>query len=96
MESRHELEIAVSQEAGLADASGGVGQRAKEALDELGNLLSEAIAPLRERLERAAATADEVEIRLSLALKANGNWVVISAGAAATVQVKLAWKKKTV
>lgn len=90
----HELEIAVTQEAGLADAGGALAQRARDALDDLGNLLSDAIAPLRQRLGEAAASADEVEIRLSFALKANGNWVVISAGAAATVQVKLAWKKK--
>lgn len=88
------LEISVSQQAGFADATGVVGEKAKEAFDTLGTLLSDAIAPLRQKLIDTAASADEVELKLDLALKAGGKWVVLSMEGGATVSVKLVWKKK--
>lgn len=94
MSSQNGLEIVVSQEAGFADASGSVGEKAKEAFDSLGTLLSDAVAPLRHKLAETAASADEIEIKLDLALKAGGKWVVVSMEGTATVSVKLVWKKK--
>ena len=60
MSTQSHLEIAVSQGAGFADASGSIGEKAKEAFDSLGTLLSEAIAPLRQKLAETAASADEM------------------------------------
>lgn len=94
MSSQSDLEIVVSQEAGFADASGSIGEKAREAFDSLGSLLSDAIAPLRQKLAETAASADEIELKLDLALKAGGKWVVVSMEGAATVSVKLVWKKK--
>ncbi|WP_156885485.1 CU044_2847 family protein [Massilia niastensis] len=89
-----ELEISVSQSGGLSAAEGGITERAKDAFTSLGDLLSDAIAPLRAKLSDTAASADEVEIRLDLAMKAGGKWVVMSMEGAATVSIKLVWKKK--
>ena len=94
MSTQTELEISISERAGYADATGSIGAKAKEAFDSLGNLLSDAIAPLRQKLIETAASADEVELKLDLALKAGGKWVVMSMEGGATVSVKLAWKKK--
>lgn len=93
MSSQNGLEIVVSQESAFADASGSVGEKAKEAFDSLGTLLSDAVAPLRQKLAETAASADEIEIKLDLALKAGGKWVVVSMEGTATVSVKLVWKK---
>lgn len=89
-----ELEISISEQAGFSDAVGAIGEKAKEAFDSLGNLLSDAVAPLRQKLIDTASSADEVEIKLDLALKAGGKWVVLSMEGGATVSVKLVWKKK--
>jgi hypothetical protein len=89
-----ELEISVSEQAGYLSTAGALGEKAKEAFDSLGNLLSDAIEPLRNKLIETAASADEVEIKLDLALKAGGKWVVLSMEGGATVSVKLVWKKK--
>jgi hypothetical protein len=94
MNSQHDLEIEVSQTAGFSDASSSVGEKAKEAFDSLGTLLSDAIAPLRQKLAETAGSADEIELKLDLALKAGGKWVVISMEGSATVSVKLVWKKR--
>lgn len=94
MSTQAELEISVSEHAGFSDASGVMGEKAKEAFDSLGNLLSDAIAPLRQKLIATTASADEVEIKLDLALKAGGKWVVLSMEGGATVSVKLVWRKK--
>lgn len=93
MTEQNSLEISTFQQAGVADAVGSVGEKAKEAFDTLGTLLSDAIAPLRHKLAETAASADEVEIRLDLALKAGGKWVIVSMEGSATVSVKLVWKK---
>jgi hypothetical protein len=94
MSGQNDLEIVVSQAAGFSDASGSIGEKAKEAFDSLGTLLSEAVAPLRQKLAETAASADEIELKLDLALKAGGKWVVVSMEGTATVSVKLVWKKK--
>lgn len=94
MPTQSDLEISVSQQAGFADASGSIGERAKDAFDVLGTLLSDAIAPLRQKLTETAASADEVELKLDLALKAGGKWVIMSMEGGATVSVKLVWKKR--
>lgn len=94
MAMQTDLEISISERAGFADAAGTVGEKAKEAFDSLGNLLSEAIAPLRQKLMATVESADEVEIKLDLAMKAGGKWVVMSMEGGATVSVKLVWKKK--
>jgi len=88
------LEIVVTQQAGFADAADAVGERAKDALDALGSLLSEAIEPFRRKLTDIVASADEIELKLDLALKGGGKWVVVSMEGAATVSVKLVWKRK--
>ncbi|MEK8034868.1 CU044_2847 family protein [Ideonella sp. DXS29W] len=93
MSSQSDLEIAVSHAAGFSDASSPVGEKAKEAFESLGSLLSEAVAPLRQKLAETAESADEIELKLDLALKAGGKWVVISMEGTATVSVKLVWKK---
>jgi Trypsin-co-occurring domain 1 len=89
-----DLEISVSQHAGFADASGAIGEKAKDAFDSLGSLLSEAIEPFRRKLADTAASADEIELKLDLALKGGGKWIVVSMEGSATVSVKLVWKKK--
>jgi hypothetical protein len=94
MAGQNSLEISFSQDAGFADAAGAVGAKAKEAFDALGVLLSDAIAPLRQKLAETSASADEVELKLDLALKAEGKWVIVSMEGVATVSVKLVWKRK--
>jgi hypothetical protein len=87
------LEITVSQNAGYSDAAGTLKENAKEAFDTLGTLLTEAIIPFRKKLAETAESADEIELKLDLALKGGGNWVVVSMEGGATVSVKLVWKK---
>lgn len=87
------LEIAVSANAGYSDTSDSVAERAKDAFDALGSMLSSAIEPFRSKLAESAASADEVELKLDLALKGSGKWIVVSMAAEATVSVKLLWKK---
>jgi hypothetical protein len=94
MSNQNDLEIIVSQSSGYANAADAVGEKAKEAFDSLGTLLSDAIAPLRRKLAETVESADEVEIKLDLALKGGGKWVVVSMEGTATVSVKLVWKKK--
>ncbi len=88
------LEITVSPQAGFSDAAGGAAVRAKDALEALGSLLSEAIEPFRKKLASATASADEIEVALSLAAKGEAKWVVVSVEGGATVSVKLVWKKQ--
>jgi hypothetical protein len=95
MSNQDSLEISVSQDAGFADGAGAVGAKAKEAFEDLGVLLSDAIAPLRQKLAETSASADEVELKLDLALKTGGKWVVVSMEGSATVSLKLVWKKKS-
>jgi Trypsin-co-occurring domain 1 len=89
------LEIYVSPQAGFSDAGGSVGAKAKEAFDALGTLLTDAIEPFRQKIATATASADEIEVKLDLALKGSGKWVVVSVEGGATVSVKLVWKKKS-
>lgn len=96
MTEQNSLEISITQGAGFAGATEAVAEKAKEAFDTLGTLLSDAIAPLRNKLAETAASADEVELKLDLALKAGGKWVVVSVEGGATVSMKLVWKKKPV
>lgn len=93
MAAQTELEISISEEAGYADAAGAVVAKAREAFDSLANLLSDAVRPLRLNLIETAASADEVELKLDIALKADGKWIVMSMQGGATVSVKLVWKK---
>lgn len=94
MQQRYSLEILVSKEAGYADAGGTMSEKAKEAFDSLGALLTEAIEPFREKLNKTTAAADEIELKLDLALTVGSKWVVVSAEGGATVSVKLIWKQK--
>lgn len=89
------LEISLSPQAGFSDAGETVGAKAKEAFDALGTLLTDAIEPFRKKIAAATASADEIEVKLDLALKGSGKWVVVSVEGGATVSVKLVWKKKT-
>jgi len=89
-----DLEISVSSTAGFSSTDSDLAMKAKEAFEELGTLLSEAVAPLRQKLVDTANSADEVEVKLDLALKASGKWIVVSMEAGATVSAKLVWKKK--
>jgi hypothetical protein len=88
------LEISVTHDAGYADAGEVVGERAKDAFNALGDLLSDAIEPFKKKLAESAASADEIELKLELALKGAGKWVVVSVEGGATVSVKLLWKRK--
>lgn len=94
MDTRRELQIEVSQAAGFADAEGPFGAGAKEAFETLGDVLADALAPLRQKLGDAAAAADQIEVKLDLGLKAGGKWVVVSMEGSATVSVKLVWNRK--
>ncbi len=93
MSSESTLEIAISRRAGYSDAGDHIAEKAKDAFETLGALLSDAIGPFRESLAKAGASADEVELKLDLALKGSGKWVVVSVEGGATVSVKLVWKK---
>jgi hypothetical protein len=94
MAEKKSLEISISESAGVSDATGVASEKAKDAFEALGSLLSEAVEPFRKQLTETVATADEVELKLDLALKGGGKWVVVSMEAAATVSVKLVWKRK--
>jgi hypothetical protein len=94
MSEHASLEISVTQQAGYADAGGSVGVKAKDAFDALGSLLSDAIEPFRKKLTETVASADEIELKLDLALKGGGKWIVVSMEGAATVSVKLVWKRQ--
>ena len=89
------LEIVVSPGAGFAGAGDVAVTKAREAFDALGELLTDAIEPFRQKIRSTADSADEVEIRLDLSLKGEGKWVVVSMGGTATVSVTLLWKKRT-
>ena len=93
MPTQASLEIAVTNQAGYANAAGAVGEKAKDAFDALGSLLSDAIEPFRKKLAETLASADEMELKLDLALKGGGKWVIVSMEGAATVSVKLVWKR---
>jgi hypothetical protein len=93
MSDDHSLEISINPDAGYVESTDGIGAKAKDAFDTLGDLLSEAVEPLRRRLSDASIPADEIEIKLELALKAEGKWVIVSMGSSATVSVKMVWKK---
>ncbi|PTR10225.1 hypothetical protein C8R32_102315 [Nitrosospira sp. Nsp5] len=95
MAEQHSLEIAFMQEAGFASAGELVGEQAKEALDSLGTLLRDAIAPLRQKLADSATSADEIELTLGVGLKAEGKWIIASMEGTSTITVKLVWKKPT-
>lgn len=95
MASTDSLEIYVSPQAGFSDAAGAAGAKAKDAFDALGSLLTDAIEPFRSKIAAATASADEIEVKLDLALKGAGKWVVVSVEGGATVSVKLVWKKKS-
>lgn len=88
------LEISLSPQAGFSDAGDTLGIKAKEAFDALGTLLTEAIEPFRQKIAATTASADEIEVKLDLALKGSGKWIVVSVEGGATVSVKLVWKKK--
>ena len=94
MLTQSSLEISVSPSAGYSAAGDVVGEQARDAFDALGSLLTEAIEPFRRKLGDAVASADEIELKLDLALKGGGKWVVVSVEGSATVSVKLVWKKK--
>ena len=94
MSEPRSLEITIAEAAGFADAAGAASEKAKDAFDALGSLLSEAVEPFRAKLTETLSTADEVELKLDLALKGGGKWVIVSMEAAATVSVKLVWKRK--
>lgn len=89
----NDLEILVNQQAGFSDAGDAVSEKAKDAFDALGALLTDAIEPFRKKLAEAAGSADEIELKLDLALKGGGKWIVVSLTGEATVSVKLLWKK---
>ena len=88
-----ELEIQISPEAGFAAANGKNIATAREAFDTLGTVLTEAIAPFKQKFSSVLGAADEVELNLSLALKGEGKWVVVSLSAEATASIKVTWKK---
>jgi hypothetical protein len=94
MSDQPSLEIAFVEQAGYASATGAVSEKAKDAFDALGSLLSDSIEPLRRKLTEAVASADEIELKLELGLKAEGKWVVLTAGGSATVSLKIVWKHK--
>jgi hypothetical protein len=87
------LEIYVSPHAGFSDAGDSLTTKAKDAFDALGTLLTEAIEPFRQKIAAATASADEIEVKLDLALKGTGKWVIVSVEGGATVSVKIVWKK---
>lgn len=91
--TNNSLEISISEYAGAAGHGGTVEARAKEAFETLGTLLSDAVAPLRKQLIDASDAADEVELRLDLALRSGGNWVILSMEGSATLSVKLLWRQ---
>jgi len=94
MSRQESLEISVSPSAGFSGAADDVGEKAKDAFEALGTLLSDAMEPFRKRVLEAGQTADEMELKLDLALKGGAKWVVVSMEGAATVSVKLVWKQK--
>lgn len=94
MSDQKSLEISVSQSAGFANAADSIGENAKNAFDSLGSLLTEAIEPFRKKLTESMSSADEIELKLDLALKGGGKWVVVSMEGTATVSVKLLWKRQ--
>jgi hypothetical protein len=69
--------------------------RTQQALENLGEALQQTLAPLKDKLMNAANSADQVELELSLAFTGKTNWAIVSLDAAASVKVKLTWKKKT-
>lgn len=89
------LEIVLSPGAGFAGAGEVAVAKAREAFDALGELLTDAIEPFRQKVHETADSADELQIRMELSLKGEGKWVVVSMGGAATVSVTLLWKKRT-
>jgi hypothetical protein len=93
MSGQTSLEIMTTDQAGYASAAGTVGEKAKEAFEALGSLLCEAIGPFKEKLVETTTSADEIEVKLDLALRGGGKWVVVSMEGAATVSVKLVWKR---
>src|SRR5262245_51479662 len=92
-EANETLEIVVSPGAGYAGAGESAAAKAKEAFSALGALLTDALEPFRAKVRAVAESADELEVRMDLALKGEGKWVVVSAGASASVSVRLVWKK---
>jgi hypothetical protein len=87
------LEIVVTPESGFSAAGTANTERAREAFDALGTLLVDTLEPFRNKISGAVASASEVELKIDLALKGEGKWVVVSLGASASVSVKLVWKK---
>lgn len=88
------LEIYVSKDPGFANAAENAVESAKDAFDALGTLLSEAIEPFRKKIATTTDSADEIEVKLDLALKGTGKWIVVSVEGGATVSVKLVWKNR--
>lgn len=92
-QSENSLEIVITPGAGYSATGDATLTRAREAFNALGALLTDAIEPFRKKVSEAAASIDEVELRLELSLKGEGKWVVVSLGATATASVKLVWRK---
>lgn len=86
------LDIAISPNAGFSDTGGIAAERAKDALDSLATLLSDALESFRKKVAAAAGSAAEIELSLALALKGSGKWIVVSIEGGATVSVKITWK----
>jgi NTP-dependent ternary system trypsin peptidase co-occuring protein len=77
----------------LPQRSGAAFAKAREAFDALGTLLTDAVEPFRKKVRDVAESADELEVRMDLALKGEGKWVVVSVGGSASVSVRLVWKR---
>lgn len=91
--SKAELDIVISKDSGFAGAEEAALAKAEDAFESLGETLAQSILPLRARLEAMPDAPDELEIKLELAFKGEAKWVVVSAGAQATVGIKAVWKR---
>ncbi|MCC7539347.1 MAG: hypothetical protein IT379_24195 [Deltaproteobacteria bacterium] len=95
MDTTRELEIIVAPEGGYSAAGEQpLALKARGAFETLGEVLAGSVGPLLSKISHADLSPDELELRFDLALKADCNWVVVSAGAQATVSATLKWKKK--